>query len=266
MLKIIITDPQLLDRETLAKTGKYLLDLASLTDKKSKAIESPASPLSNVIPPPPPPAPVVIMAPPVVENPVPMPAYNPFAKPQEYFTPETHISNLPWTDADDELTSKDTNSDLTSKDINTVELDVNGLPWDGRIHSRGKSKNVDGTWRYMRGIQDAIVAKVESELRQALAAPAAPIVKETLEAPIADVFKQPVPTPPTFEDPIETPQNDFPTLMTKITAAVSSGKLTQMRLIQIVQSFGLQSVPTIPTRLDLIPAISAAIDKELNGG
>ena len=57
-----------------------------------------------------------------------------------------------------------------------VDVDANGLPWDGRIHSGPtdkKPKNADGTWRKKRGVDDATVAAVEAELRAALGAPAA---------------------------------------------------------------------------------------------
>lgn len=50
------------------------------------------------------------------------------------------------------------------------ELDVNGLPWDERIHSSSKNKNQDGTWRYTRGGDPAVRATVEAELRAKIAA------------------------------------------------------------------------------------------------
>lgn len=76
-----------------------------------------------------------------------------------------------------------------------VEVDANGLPWDGRIHSGPadkKPKNGDGTWRKKRGVDDSTVAAVEGELRAALGAPAAIVpVAPVTEAPAA-----PVPPPP----------------------------------------------------------------------
>lgn len=47
----------------------------------------------------------------------------------------------------------------------SVELDKNGLPWDARIHSSSKNKNQDETWRYTRGGDPAVRAKVEAEWR-----------------------------------------------------------------------------------------------------
>lgn len=269
MLKIIITDPHTMDKESLAKTGKYLLELASITSsskgmqKDKEPIERAPVPMPSVVVPPPPP----IVPPTPFQAPIALPKvselpHNPFAPhplptPHDFSNPTAvrSINTLPWTDSDNQL--------------NTVDKDVNGLPWDGRIHSRGKSKNVDGTWRYMRGIQDAVVAQVENELRSAVNAPRAPskptgpitITKETGITTYEEGFIDGIPAfpaPPPVED-----QNDFPAFMTKITAAINSQKITQVKLIEIVKSFGLQSVAVVPTRLDLIPAINAAIDAEI---
>lgn len=96
----------------------------------------------------------------------------------------------------------------------TVELDKNGLPWYGRIHSESKSKNKDGSWRNRRGVDAAVIAQIEAELRAALAAPgvagnvppappvSGPVVDSSASAAIAPapapVTPPPgaVPTPP----------------------------------------------------------------------
>lgn len=46
-----------------------------------------------------------------------------------------------------------------------AEVDVAGMAWDTRIHSRGKSKNVDGTWRRKRGISEELIKQVEAEIK-----------------------------------------------------------------------------------------------------
>lgn len=57
-----------------------------------------------------------------------------------------------------------------------VEVDANGLPWDKRIHSSPPAKNkADNKWRRKRGLDDAVEAQVVVELRQAMAAPPAPL-------------------------------------------------------------------------------------------
>jgi len=70
-----------------------------------------------------------------------------------------------------------------------ADRDVNGLPWDGRIHASTKVRNADGSWRAKRAVHPETVRIVEAELRQNAAAPA-PGVTVT-QAPIQDV-----PTPP----------------------------------------------------------------------
>ena len=55
----------------------------------------------------------------------------------------------------------------------SVERDSKGMPYDGRIHSASKNKVADGSWRYKRGCDEAVIAAVEAELRTA--ASAAPV-------------------------------------------------------------------------------------------
>lgn len=66
--------------------------------------------------------------------------------------------------------------------------DVNGLPWDERIHSSSRAVNADGSWRAKRGVDSGLVAAVEDELR-------AVAVHEAVSAPIPPAPPVP-PTPP----------------------------------------------------------------------
>lgn len=61
-------------------------------------------------------------------------------------------------------------------------LDVDGIPWDERIHSTNKTKTDDGRWRRKRGIDNDEYKRVVAELKLAQAGP--------------------VPTGPDPEDPI----------------------------------------------------------------
>lgn len=49
--------------------------------------------------------------------------------------------------------------------------DVRGIVWDGRIHSSSKACNDDGTWRRRRGVDPALVAKIEQVSAPVEAAP-----------------------------------------------------------------------------------------------
>lgn len=44
------------------------------------------------------------------------------------------------------------------------EIDTRNLPWDERLHSRGQTKNADGSWRIKRGLDDDYVKQIEAEL------------------------------------------------------------------------------------------------------
>ncbi len=47
------------------------------------------------------------------------------------------------------------------------DLDANGFPWNEKIHSGNQQKTAKGVWTRRRGVEDAIVAQVEGELRAA---------------------------------------------------------------------------------------------------
>lgn len=53
------------------------------------------------------------------------------------------------------------------------ELDVDGLPWDERIHASTKKKTQDGRWKKKRGIDDATREAVEMQLRHKAGSPPA---------------------------------------------------------------------------------------------
>lgn len=67
------------------------------------------------------------------------------------------------------------------------ELDVNGIPWDERIHAGTKVKNGDGSWRNKRGADPALIASVTAELKAAQpAADVPPPPSEPAPATAAD--------------------------------------------------------------------------------
>jgi hypothetical protein len=54
------------------------------------------------------------------------------------------------------------------------ELDSSGRPWDSRIHSSGKTKVANGTWKLKKGVDKALVEQVQAESVQEQPAAAAP--------------------------------------------------------------------------------------------
>lgn len=158
----------------------------------------------------------------------------------------------------------------------SVELDSAGLPWDARIHASTRTKlKGDGTWKLKRGVHDHEVERVTAELRAIMSAgpastaeaPAGPSVTHT---PPAGQF----PTPPgsgmTTQAPAGQPAPtptalDFAGLMQRVTAAQTAGKLTPTAIMDAVRSVGLNALPDLIHRPDLVPAVGDKI-QQLTGG
>lgn len=106
----------------------------------------------------------------------------------------------------------------------TVELDATGTPWDGRIHSVGRSKVANGMWRLRRGVDDAAVKAVESQHQFAATVP---------PVPAAAVMS-------------------FGALMQRITALAVSGEMTPGEVAKTLRDAGLPAIPALASRPDLI--------------
>lgn len=146
-------------------------------------------------------------------------------------------------------------------------LDVNGLPWDERIHAKTKSTNKDGSWKKGRGVTDAQIAQVEAELRArtaspipnagngvppsqppspaqpsypsqpAMSAPAPAVAPVNTPAPQSAVSQVgstvPMPQPPA-QIPAQPQAFDFGQLMTGLNAAMMGGRLDTAGLAGVV--------------------------------
>lgn len=157
-----------------------------------------------------------------------------------------------------------------------VELDKDGLPWDGRIHAESKAKNADGRWRRRRNLDDALLAKVEGELRGVMAAPAVPSVP-SVPAPPAVAFGTPD-VAATFPAATPAPQVAAPapaagadnrqlfiSLVGRSAAAIQARKITQEEITGVCKKYGVEALPLLASRLDLVPPIAADIDLILAG-
>lgn len=71
------------------------------------------------------------------------------------------------------------------------EYDSSGIPWDGRIHQKHKSKKKDGTWKLQKGIADSLVEAIMRELTPRIRH--VPTIVHTTAGPVLP----PVPTPNT---------------------------------------------------------------------
>lgn len=130
---------------------------------------------------------------------------------------------------------------------NPPQLDARGFPWDARIHSQGKTIIASGAWRDKKGVDDAVRAAVEAELRAIVGAPAVPV------AAAAPVVTAVAPPPPPVGNP-------FQELMTFVSPLLVSKQLTQEQIQQIVTQHGVPHVGALFQRPDLIPSVRAAIE------
>lgn len=127
--------------------------------------------------------------------------------------------------------------------------DKRGMAWDGRIHSSSKAMNQDGTWRNRRGVDSSLLTQVEAALRgtPAFVVPPAP--------PVAPAFVIP-PAPPALPAPPAPPAPPtgltFQQFMHQITPHLVSGKLQQSQLAECVARNGLDNLPRLITRPELM--------------
>lgn len=149
------------------------------------------------------------------------------------------------------------------------------VPWDARIHSGTPTKlaKKPHNWKKKRGVEDSLVAQVEAELIQAMqASPANPVeptpapVAETASPAPAPVETAAQPAPVQTAQPAATPAQPaaatatggvttFPELM----AAITSKAIDQATVLAAVNKQGLQALPLLAARPDLIPAVAAEL-------
>lgn len=142
-----------------------------------------------------------------------------------------------------------------------VELDTRGLPWDARIHSRTRSRLANGNWKNTRGTDPAYITQVENELRAAMAAPAPLAPAATVAAPPT----VPVPVAPADTGaPTVSPSKDpFVEFMTRVATASVAGHVTQAEVTEAVRSVGIESLPGLHNRPDLLPTVAAAVEARI---
>lgn len=165
----------------------------------------------------------------------------------------------------------------------SVELDKNGLPWDGRIHASTKRKNADGSWTAKRGVNAGLITQVEAELRAQVAqVPAPGVAAAPAPLPIptavpanngltpgsAGLPSSPVtPAAPGGESP-DTAQSapaTFEQLMPRITAAVTAGLMPPTAVGAACAAQGVASVVTLQQSPQFVPLVWAALKQQYPG-
>ncbi len=191
---------------------------------------------------------------PPVDNLPPQPVDNPPAPPVDNLPPpqapvappapvisDTPVDNSP-------VTPSEKGAEPSEYDVlpagNSVEVDSAGLPWDGRIHSGGKTKLADGTWRDKRGVDNSEREAIVAELTKVMAIPTPPA--EDWEQLAAET-KENAPAPASIKT------------LPEFVRAVTGAKLGNMMVTEAVKSVGLESITQLGARPDLIPAVAAEL-------
>lgn len=163
------------------------------------------------------------------------------------------------------------------------ELDSEGLPWDHRIHSSGKTRlKADNTWKLKAHSASsgktkeehlAYVDEVKNELRVAMGVPAVEPVAQAAPnvpaqpaqpaqpAPVAQPVVSPLPVQPVAPVVQPAPSGvawDFASLVQAI-ATDQTGRFTEEFKTQALAAVGLTALPQLAQRPDLVPAVAAAL-------
>lgn len=124
------------------------------------------------------------------------------------------------------------------------ELDSAGQPWDGRIHASSRAKLVKtGTWKPKRGVDPALVAQVQAEH--------AGSVQGAVERTSA---------PPPPAEPVGV---TFTDIMAAVSQGVAAGKFTPGDVAALVKAHGIESLPLLNQRPDLMPIVLAELQAKL---
>lgn len=170
----------------------------------------------------------------------------------------------------------------TASPASGVEVDKNGLPWDARIHSSSKSKTQQGVWTRRRGLNDdAMVARVEAELRQLMALPAGaaplqpgpngtlplPPVAPVIPAPVLPPVAASMPVAPVLPPVVATAAapTTLDQLLPLCTAAETAGTMPKGALVAACQAHQLSSPVALAARADYVPVIYAYLKQQYPG-
>lgn len=132
------------------------------------------------------------------------------------------------------------------------QLDGRGLPWDSRIHSTPATLTDKGVWRKRRGLNDeALVQRIEAELRAGQAVP----------APVAAAATPAVPVPPAPAS-AATP-TDLPSFMQACAPMLGNKQLDMPRVMEACKAAGVDSLNILASRPDLVPNVWAEVQKRV---
>ena len=174
-----------------------------------------------------------------------------------------------------------------------IQVDSEGLPWDGRIHAASRTQTQDGRWKTRRNTDETVLEAVKRELQITMGLTPTYAASQNQLTPTPPVIEEPaateweaeeveVPTPPFVDNvvplvppvsstpetvsagvvetasPIEPSSSEmtFPNFMQTVTSLVAAKTLTGAKIQEAVVANGLPSLPMLASRPDLIPAVA----------
>lgn len=156
-----------------------------------------------------------------------------------------------------------------------AEFDTAGVAWDINLHSSTRSRTIEGKWKARRnrggavGESDAAAVPAGTVMRHDGSPwPTPHAVAPTLPTPPTGATSAPVPLPPNNSmDGGELPAGsdarlttspgmDFATLVTKVTAAMGAGTLTQAGIVAVLGKHGLDSIFSLNLLPDRVAAVA----------
>jgi len=181
-----------------------------------------------------------------------------------------------------------------------IELDSAGMPWDARIHQKGKNKKKDNTWKLIKGIEEkspGLVQAVTAELAAARKAGAAPPVASPVPLPpvapsdnrlppdngsaiplvmypvhvppVANGTPAPAVPPPPVAAPVSVPPppaagavgtSPYRALIDKITEYIRQQKLAPSKVSELCQLNGAPSLMALNNMSHLIAAVEQSVE------
>jgi len=129
----------------------------------------------------------------------------------------------------------------------TGEVDSEGMPWDGRIHTSAHTKVANGTWKLARGVDKELVEAIKAEhLGNATSVIMTNV--NTAEQPVEPITNVPPPPPPSADESARDPVRVF---MSDIAKA---GRMPS-EINVALQKHGVQTLQLIRNFPEKIPAI-----------
>lgn len=153
------------------------------------------------------------------------------------------------------------NPEKTAHDpIDGLNIDSEGLPWNARIHSSSKAKNKDGSWKRMRGLDDATYNSVVIELRDTMS-----IKDSEYSEPCSEPEQPNINPSEVFKQKVEYPISNitYLELVSILGQATKENRIDNARIQEAVTGVGLAAFTQLAVRIDLIPAFITRLGLKL---